>query len=146
MVDEGQDVRNQQESNISEELAGLQENCEALEADLQLKQQVVTQMHHGIALFEHQAEDEVALNNFKQREANILTNLIISAESLSVKLDQQVLAIVELVNQQSDLHSVLASIDPELTYDLEYVEEQKVRHQVVLRKFLASLSAQQPTH
>ena len=44
-------------------------------------------MNHGIALFEQQAEDEAALTGFKERESNILTNLIISAESLAVRLD-----------------------------------------------------------
>lgn len=80
------------------EIVELRDNIESLEADLQLKQQVVAQMQHGIALFERQVEDEAALANYKKREEHLLTNLIISAENLSVKLDQQVLAIVDIIN------------------------------------------------
>ena len=48
----------------------------------------MAQMDQGIALFEEQAADEVALRKFKNREAILLSNLIITGESLSVKLDQ----------------------------------------------------------
>ena len=39
---------------------------QSLTADLQLKQQVVTQMEQGITLFEDQAKDEASLHVFKQ--------------------------------------------------------------------------------
>ena len=55
-------------------------------------------MDQGIALFEEQAANEFALRQFKNREAVLLSNLIITGESLSVKLDQQVLSIVDLIN------------------------------------------------
>ena len=100
----------------------------------------MAQMDQGIALFEEQAADEVALRKFKNREAVLLSNLIITGESLSVKLDSQVLSIVDLINQQSDLQSVLASLDPELTNELSHVEEEKSKHQVMLRKFLTGLN------
>jgi len=44
-------------------------------------------MQHGIALFENQAIDEANLTEYKKRETKLLMSLIISAESLSVKLD-----------------------------------------------------------
>ena len=55
-------------------------------------------MEHGISLFEQQAENESALTSFKKKEGQLLMSLIISAENLSVKLDQQVLSIVDQVN------------------------------------------------
>ena len=93
-----------------------------------MRSQVVSQMEQGIELFERQAYHEAALRDCKQREASLLSNLIISAENLAVKLDQQILYIVDVVQQQSDLHSVLDSLDPTLTGDFEQVEEAKVRH------------------
>ena len=69
-------------------MAAMQESAETLTADWQLKSQVMAQMDQGIALFEEQAADEVALRKFKNREAILLSNLIITGESLSVKLDQ----------------------------------------------------------
>ena len=44
-------------------------------------------MNQGIQLFEKQARDEVAFKEFKKDESNILSNLIMSSENLSVKLD-----------------------------------------------------------
>jgi len=58
----------------------------------------MAQMDQGIALFEQQAGDETALREFKQQEGGLISSLIISGESLSVKLDQQVLSIVDLVH------------------------------------------------
>ena len=63
----------------------------------------MVQMNEGIELFEEQVHDEIALKDFKNDEAIILSNLIMSAENLSVKLDSQVLSIVDQINQFSDL-------------------------------------------
>ena len=84
--------------------------------------QVMAQMDQGITLFEDQVRDEAAVTDLYKKEAVLLSSLIMSSESLSVKLDQQVLSIIDMVNQQSDLQSVLASLDTDLTDDLRYVE------------------------
>ena len=51
----------EQIEHFNKRLEELEENIESLEADLQLKNQVIVQMDQGVALFERQAIDEASL-------------------------------------------------------------------------------------
>lgn len=70
------------------QLRMIEENIEGLESDLVLKSQVTGQMGQGIEFFERQAHHESIFREYKQKEGALLSNLIISAENLAVKLDQ----------------------------------------------------------
>ena len=69
--------------------------------------------------------------------------LINSAELLSVRLDKKVLRIISTITENESGVQIIQSVlsaDMELASDLEFIQIEKDKHQMVLHKVLSELS------